>query len=350
MYHTITMMTDNNQHIDFEELVARYLAGSATSEEADLLEHWVKSDKEKRTLFLEIRKSWRLISTAGQQYDAQKAWDTITLHTKEKTTTDKIKPLHATSSAWTPWRMAAAIAVLLACLFSVFYFTQLRDKTLVAEQQPANLQLHDGSMVSINKGSTLSYPVHFGGNERRVKLEGEAYFEVQPDPLKVFVVEVQGIEVRVLGTSFYVKAHSDDARIEVTVSSGKVAMITPDNRQLPLSAGQKATYHREEKAFSETTISNPNFLAWRTRKMIFEYSPLNEVFEVIGHTYGIDIRLRNPQLENCLLTATFNQQSLQDVLTIVGETFGLRFSRDKEDEDTIWVSGEGCEQINHSEI
>lgn len=336
-------MSNKNKHIDFESLTAKYLAGSATSEEVDRLEAWVKSDKKKQTLFLEIKKSWRIAATAGQSYDKVKAWEKIAAKTVRETDRNNIKPLYTGTSISLKkiLKVAAAVLLFIAGSYFVYHFYHVGDRTFIAEKETGELKLHDGSAVSLNIRSSLTYPARFRGNERRVKLEGEGYFEVAAIDNKPFIVEAHDIQVRVLGTSFYINARKDALQVEVVVNSGKVAIITPDSRELKISAGQKGIYKMDDQELFEESIENPNYLSWKTRFIVFENTILKEVFEVLGHTYGVSFKIDSKELENYMLTTTFKEKPVEDVLEILKETFGLRYI---ESDDIILVSGEGWDQ------
>jgi ferric-dicitrate binding protein FerR (iron transport regulator) len=333
-------MTENNNHIDFENLAAKYLAGSATSDEVAMLEEWVKTDKEKRRLFFEIKKSWMIASTAGQVYDKTRAWENISRETGIHEEKEKIRPLHSGISYKNILKIAASVLLLIAGLYSVIYFTQLQEKTLVAADVPVELELRDGTVINVNKHSNLTYPVRFRGDERRVSLEGEAFFDVARDLQNPFIVEAQDVEIIVLGTSFFISAIKNAPEVEVMVNSGKVALITPDNRQLALDAGRKGIYIREENQLIEDEISDPNYLSWKTRLIIFDNTRLAEVFEVLENTYGVHFRIVDEGLRNCRLTATFNNKPIEDILAIIRETFEIRFTRSN---GIINVYGETCD-------
>lgn len=333
-------MTEKNNHIDFEILAARYLTGSATPDEVTMLEEWVKTDEEKRRLFFEIKKSWMVVSTKGQVYNKTRAWENITRETGTQGEKEKIRPLYSGISYKKAWRVAATVLLLIAGLYSVIYFTQLQEKTLVAGNEPLELELHDGTTININKHSSLTYPVKFRSGERRVILEGEAYFDVAQDLQKPFIVEAQDVEIMVLGTSFFISAFKDAPEVEVMVNSGKVALIAPDSRQLALVAGSMGVYNKEENQLIEDKIVDPNYLSWKTGLIIFDNTPLAEVFKVLERAYGIQFRIMDEELQSCRLTATFDNKPLEDILTIIRETFEIRFTRSN---GIINVYGESCE-------
>lgn len=334
-------MNTNVNHTQFEDLAIKYLAGSATPREEEQLEIWVKNDEEKRRLFLGIKKSWMLASASGKVFHKSHAWEKIASQTFQSAPEVHIRPLQPKPSPPLRkiWGMAAAVLLLIVGMYSVYHFSGTREKVWVAADQPLERTLRDASRIYLHRNSTLTYPARFMGNERRVNLVGEAFFEVTPQAQKPFVVETSQIEIHVLGTSFYVNTHGEADKTEVIVQTGKVAMIASESVQLPLTEGKRGIYHPEKNELTEARVENPNFLSWKTRILVFEDSGLKEVFEVIGDTYGVNIRLSDNSLENCRLTAVFNDKTLDEVLAIVAETFSLRYTRSQEE---ILVSGQGC--------
>jgi transmembrane sensor len=334
------MMNNSNKHIDFESLVASYLVGNASPQEADLLENWVKSDEEKRKLFIEIKRTWMLASTAKKTYNQELAWKKITSQTEKSTEKQIVRPLYPKASISIVLKIAAAITVLIVGMYSSYHFAYLRDKTLVAELKPDGIELIDGSKVTVNTGSSITYPSRFSGKERRVVLKGEAFFEVAANPEKAFVVEVQGIEVRVLGTSFNIKSIPGNEAVEVSVITGRVSIVAANMPELILTAGETGIYRKAEDNLIKEEAINPNTISWKTRQMVFENTGLTEVFAVIESTYGVQVKIRDVKLGNCKLTASFIDKPVDDVLNIISETFNLRYVRS---EGAIWATGEGCE-------
>ncbi len=333
-------MTENNNHIDFESLAAKYLAGSATPDEIALLEECVKNDDEKRRLFLEIKKSWMIASASGQVYDEKWAWDKIAQKTGIEETRSNVRPIQPVFLYQNIWKIAASLVLLIVGLFSVVYFTQLQKKTLITDLETTGLELRDGTLVNINKHSYITYPVRFRGGERRVILKGEAYFDVAQDLHNPFIVQAQDVEIKVLGTSFFISAVKDAPKVEVMVSSGKVALIAPDMQQLALDAGRKGVYFREENQLIEDEITDPNYLSWKTRFIVFENTRLAEAFKVLENTYGVTFLIADAAVGNCRITATFSDKSIDDILAIISETFEIRFTRTN---NVINVYGKGCE-------
>ncbi len=331
-------MNLGNQHIDFEVLAGLYLSGNASSEEVEMLELLVKSDAEKRKQFFEIKRSWMLAASPKYNFDKDKAWEKIAALTVNQQG-EKIKPLYPRRLIKTVMRIAAAALILIVGTYVALYFAKHREKAIVADNKVVEYIFEDNSKVSLSYNSTIKYPAKFTSTERRIKLEGEAYFEVEKSDNKPFIVETHNAEIVVLGTSFWVKARKDDPETEVVVYSGRVALITPEMNRVEITPGNKGVYNIELTVPEVLENINPNIISWKTKHIVFENTNLKEVFSVINSTYGSSIKIRDSVLEECVLTATFSDRSLEDMLSIIKETFEIRYVRS---EGVIYVIGEGC--------
>lgn len=331
-------MNEKHQNIDFEAMVANYLSGNISPEEIKVLEQLIKEDDQKRQLFFEIKRSWMLLGTAGKSFaNKQKAWENIQAGIKPKASEKEPKIIQ-----WpvVMLRIAAGIILLAIGAWSLYYLQSTRTEHLTAENQPVQVELKDGSVIHVNTRSQISYPARFKDDERRVILDGEAFFDVARNPEKPFIVETEDFVVTVLGTSFNIRALKSEDIAEVSVITGTVEITTYSGDNLLLSAGQKAIYNKTQNTLTDDVSSNSNSISWVTQKLIFNQTPLDEVFKTVGKTYNVSFELQNPELARCLLTATFDQRSAEDVLTIIKETFDLRYIRSG---DIIVVAGDGCQ-------
>lgn len=267
------------------------------------------------------------------------------------------------------WTAIAASIALLAVLGFVLYTKQLKDKSPTANLASNSISKHnnttsvmklvtdDGSVVSLQPGSTLHYPLHFNSSKREVILEGEAFFEVTRDINRPFFVYNRDIVTHVLGTSFNVKANKDNQQVEVAVRSGKVEVYQADNdRQntrkpggngVVLLPNQKVVYNEKAKQFIPSVVDQPlpvinnsNTSVVATPRTVFEETSLKEVLPTLEKTYGIEIITENEHLYNCLFTGDISQQDLFTRLEIlckaVGATYEIMGTR-------ILIKGKGCE-------
>ena len=153
------------------------------------------------------------------------------------------------------------------------------------------LVLSDGTRVWLNAETELEYPAQFVGKERKVKLTGEAYFEVMPDAERPFVVETGNMQTRVLGTSFNIKAYTNEGAIYTTLLSGKVevslADCMVDVAPVVLEPGMQSYWKRGASDFELREVDLDNVIAWRYGVFVFNEDCLDVVTRVLSRWYGV---------------------------------------------------------------
>lgn len=189
--------------------------------------------------------------------------------------------------------------------------------------QKLTVRLPDGSTVRLNSESSLTYPSVFSAT-REMELTGEAFFEVQKNPERPFIVKSGDINTTVLGTSFNVSAYPDQKDIKVTVATGKVKVDTR-GRSLELSPGEEATYQLSSKQLIATEADLSRSLAWKNGTLVFEGNTLKEVTRQLSRWYGVDIALRTSGDSTCELEMTFDDLSLTEVLDQLEIVTGVRY-------------------------
>ncbi|WP_159519497.1 FecR family protein [Sunxiuqinia indica] len=234
-------------------------------------------------------------------------------------------------------KIAAAI-VLALLVVSAAYFVgkqQLSGQTLaeikVDDSGLSQVELADGTIVTLNRDSKINYPDQFGSNKREVFIEGEAFFEVTPDPNKPFIIRAGEATIKVLGTSFTVNAYPGSDRIEVIVATGKVQFSKNDIGQsmnrLLLNPGEKGIFESVSKQLVKSLNADPNYLAWKTRSFVFSETSLKEVISQLNKVYRVQIELNDLSLNDLLLNAHFENEPLDFILKVISETHGLSVSR-----------------------
>lgn len=164
-----------------------------------------------------------------------------------------------------------------------------------------HLTLSDGTKVWINTESCLKFPSVFSGNERRVTLKGEAYFEVAHNKECPFIVSTEGIDTKVLGTKFNVCSYGKEQR-HVTLVEGKVEVnnIVSEETTI-LNPGENITYDKDDKS-RKSEVNTAVYTAWTEGMFYFEDKPLNEIMNTLGRWYNVNIYFENESLYNI----TFN--------------------------------------------
>lgn len=149
------------------------------------------------------------------------------------------------------------------------------------------LTLEDGTVVYLNSESQLQYPIQFVGNERRVYLSGEAYFEVKKDAGRPFIVATQKTKVEVLGTSFNLRSYEDEEAVAATLVEGKVRFVAEDGGQVSLKPGEQGVWS-EKGQLTKQEVDTYLYTAWKDGNFVFRKQPLEEVMRVIARWYDID--------------------------------------------------------------
>jgi transmembrane sensor len=251
-----------------------------------------------------------------RNYDSAKAWRSVSQKFESRSKT-KILPIHRYFL-----RIAAAITFILVAAVGIYYYTtkpafQETLSTIVQTEEKQRITLSDGSVVWLNRGSSLSYPEQFKGDMRQVKLQGEAFFEIVKNPKKPFIITSGDASIKVLGTSFNV--NSRDQKVEVSVATGivQVASILSKEEVIIEKGYTASVINHQVKSFN--TINN-NFAAWNTGIFKFNNTPIATVIHELNSYYNNKIELVSP-LE-CTLTASFNRSKLDEVLEIIKLTCG----------------------------
>jgi transmembrane sensor len=339
------MKTDPTYPID---LITSYLAGEVSEDDLVFLEAWLKADPGNRKLFEDYRKVWLEMERArmDDSLDLDSDWSAIesgivadeAQGTREQgPETRKIYPYYMQVL-----KIAAIILVILIPSFFIF-------RTLVSpvpKQLEASLtvregKLPDGTSVTLNKGARLEYPSSFRGKIRNVKLTGEAYFEVKHDDAKPFIIISNNVRVEVLGTSFYMNTNVSGNTMEVILNSGSVAVYFDDHKEnsLFLAPGEKAEINTGLEKMEKDINTDPNYRAWMTQRFIYNNTPLVTIVADLNKVYHANIRIVTPSVANCLVTATFDHQSVEAILHVIQATLDLNISTNGAGTD---ISGNKC--------
>ena len=197
------------------------------------------------------------------------------------------------------------------------------NKLLVGRGHEYMLILNDGTRVWMNSKSELSYPVAFGENVRRVRLSGEAYFEVTKDSVRPFIVEVdRGFEVKVLGTHFNIKAYDTDDSYETTLVEGKVQVSQGHKTKITLEPSEQMVIGKDGR--HEVRVVNTSYYtAWHEGWFYFNDESLEQVLIMIGRWYDVDFVFAKENLKEIAVTGKLKRfENLSVILKMLERTTG----------------------------
>ena len=341
-------MKKNQQY----EWIASYLAGELSPSQQLELEQWLQTDAQHQRLFDETKQLWEAAAnydhevyegddkTAWQQFESKMDWQ------EKKSTpsvqTAKVIPI----SPFKQWSRIAAI--LLFAFVAGWWLYQSNGNSqhnwqLVStmDGQKKTVTLPDGSTVELNENSQLSYINNFVNN-RQLILRGEAFFDVVRDEAHPFSIESEKTMTTVLGTSFNIRAYPNEAFVEVYVATGKVSFSENLGHQTPLLLEKEntGTLNKKDWTLQKENTTQSNALAWKSKTLIFEDAPLQNVIADLNRCYGKPIVVQNDKLNNCRFKGTFEQAQLKEILQAL--EFALDITTEKQDE-TYLLQGAGCE-------
>lgn len=188
------------------------------------------------------------------------------------------------------------------------------------------LTLGDGSRIWMNANSRLFFPERFDSLERRVRLVGEAYFEVEKDSLRPFHVETNGLTTTVLGTSFNIYNQKQQA-IDISLVSGKVTVSEKGSIESVLLEPGESLHHHSASGKQKVRKFDPALvLAWKEGWIRFDQASLEEVMLTLKNRYGVEFRLRNSKPESWQFSGEYKEQSLEQVLSSMAYIQGFQFS------------------------
>lgn len=364
--------------LDIRGIINKYLHQRATAEEISILYEWVKK-KGNQDAFKKLVQAHFFVNHQAKSWDSEEAFNDF-LKSIEGKREHAVMPL---SSKRYLWRYAATMLILVAC--ASYYLIDSETKTsngvsLDTDQiilklgngemmnlNPANdtvllgsaakiqlnngvlrhntlsdkklpttynilkipygkrlaVTLEDGSTIRLNSGSELIYPSSFSGMEtRQVSLKGEAFFEIEKDPLKPFIVKTEGMDTRVFGTVFNISSYEDDAFAEVVLVEGSVGIGDKDgakNENLKmLEPSQKLTKTKE--GLSSFVIENVDvtpYISWTKGIVTFENEPMSEIIKRLERQFNVDIENESNALQQLRFTGTFDKEGIDFILKTI---------------------------------
>jgi transmembrane sensor len=352
----------------FWVLLAKKLAGEATPAELEELQYLLSTNPEWKANMETLKELWTSKPAKPGKY-SQKAEDAYLAHVnrlkgenpdfaendqqldsfKESfTTLQKSRPFYKR------WVTLIAAAVVVTAIVLIYPLLNTDNKAAREKGSQLNeisirpgsrtkIQLPDGSQVWINSGSKLTYEGTFSGTNREVHLDGEAYFDVVKDAAHPFIVHTSGIDIKVLGTAFNVKAYKVEPTIEATLIHGSIEVLNknqPDAPRIMLKPHEKLVYNKvlagdvkELPATATTVKQEPDAssitirplaksitdsaiaeTAWVYNKLIFEDERFDELVLRMERWYDLKINIENDKLKNFRISGSFVNETVEEAL------------------------------------
>ncbi|MBN1924287.1 MAG: FecR domain-containing protein [Prolixibacteraceae bacterium] len=309
------------------KLIEKILSDSASPEERQQFEEWLNASSKNRNYFNKARVIWDSLEGAFQTKKFEKQTAQTKIELRISATNAKVTRL----KRYRQLAYAASVLILLGLSFLIWNKVNQGnrfDKVYSANNSVLEVELEDGSHVWLNKNSTLELTENFSQKDRTVNLKGEAYFEVKSDETKPFKVLAGKTVTKVLGTSFNLETDSITGNVNLNVNSGKVAFLRKNRKknEYYLTNGAYARYIESENRIQVGRNENLNYLAWKTGRLRFYDTPIDQVCKELSKYYGA--RIETELGDGAILTGTFDNEELENVLAIIEISLGLEIHQD----------------------
>jgi transmembrane sensor len=318
---------------NIEELIGKCLTGEASMDEQMQLGSWRIASPENEKHYQQLETIYQQAAKAYQseRYDVDAAWRNVKTKTQRSGQFWLFQPVAL--------RIAAGLA-LMATASTFYLWFQSTDEAkpflITSAQTVVHDTLPNGVPVVLNKQSQLEIAMDEDKKQTKVKLTGEAEFNIKPGTTDKLLVQAEDTFIQHIGTHFNVKAYPE-GNIEVTVFEGRVKFYTEATEGIFIDAGGKGIYDKISKTFT-SAAAGPNTQAYHTRQFAFENQSLQNMAEQLNRVY--DQKLIIPDhLKACPVTVSFNNEPLSEIAHILAETLGLTVTAIP---DGFQLDGSGC--------
>ena len=309
------------ENANIENLLFDYFSGNLSEAEEKELLQWLESDESHSKIFSEMADWWAIahvpLFVSDMKSDFEKHFGNLNTTVLQNKVSRKI-------GLWS--KIAASILILISIGTFSFYMGKNSVKEEMAYFETvtpmgtcSKVILPDHSVVWVNAGSSLKYSKDFNQKEREVLLEGEAYFEVQPNHSKPFIVKAEMLDIQVLGTHFNVKAYRDEQLMDVSLVSGKVNIHLNDDdhksKEVVLAPNRMFSFNKENKCVKIVEIKGDDSYAWTNGHLKFTEQPFSEIVRDLERKFNVNISIDSESLQNEIFSGSFSPEySLNEIL------------------------------------
>jgi ferric-dicitrate binding protein FerR (iron transport regulator) len=326
---------------DISVLIVRNLEGLADSNEISQLVLWIESSEENRRYYENVKNIW-------DNSDRKINIDNIDSARALKNVYHRIHFTTSKRRFWLYWQKIAAILILPLLIGSLLLVLKKPYKNIISSNEivyneiyaaygtRSSLRLSDSTLVWLNAGSYLKYPVKFDNRNRKVFLKGEAYFEVESDISRPFLVETSALKIKAIGTKFNVNEYVSSPTSEVTLVTGRLVVNTSDLKNdfhftSELNQNQHLVFNRLTK---EGNISNEDtykYISWKDGKLIFRSESLDKILTKLSLMFNVDIEIQGADLQQYRYHATFQNESFEEILKLLTLSAPIGYKEEKRD-------------------
>ena len=302
---------------DIYIIISKYLLGTASPQEEKEIMEWRNADAGHEQEFQELCESWQIAHAGIHPVipDKERVWGKI------MSNLNLVKPvkMYTRRLLYRAVGIAAMLALVLGFSLSLLV-SEEEEVGLVSFTAPvgqkAEVSLPDGTKVWLNSGTKLRYPVKFVGNERRVYLRGEAFFEVKKATEWPFIVETEHMHIQVTGTRFNVKSYPEEDIVHTTLVEGAVTVTGPENkiRAFRLLPSQQFSLDKLTGQIEVKEVDTRLYTDWTEGMFVFRKQRLEEVRNTLARWYDIEVFYSGADVRNLRLSANLGRYDHIDTI------------------------------------
>lgn len=335
-----------------ENIIIKYFSGEINKEDAEKLNEWINTSEKNKKEFIVLKDLWDASSeeTERDRIKSIIGWDKIKngIHKKPKP-----------NIRFTPaffFKTAASIVLLVSISYLLTLIAPwdgnnklVINQISVPKGSKTHLELNDGTKIWLNADSKLNYAENTGRKDRKVYLEGEAFFDVAENPERPFIVKTSEIDIKVLGTTFNVKSYPGEKTIETTLIKGLVEIKNvhannPD--KMVLHPNQKATYYKKRKIKNgsinekkyrhshdmpgmfhlEKTADIELNTAWKDQKLVFKNENFQDLSVRLERWYKVNIIIKSAEVKKYTFTGIFENETIEQALKALQLTAPFKYA------------------------
>lgn len=229
----------------------------------------------------------------------------------------------------------AAVLIPTVLILGLFYHLDSRvelfgevdyEEVYVPKGERIQMMFQDGTRAYLNSDTRLKFPKKFSLSEREVFISGEAYFVVTENPKRPFIVNINEMSVKVLGTSFNVHAYPEENDITVFLEKGRIALTAPTKEEYILSPQEKLIYDKENRKCTITKMKESKYISvWKNNIISFHDTPFSEVIKTLNRWYDVEFIVEDPTVLNNYLTITCEDTNLDNILNGLENIVPVKF-------------------------
>lgn len=322
-------MKDNNDKQELKLLIGKYLNNEASLYEMSRLDAWLEEDPDVCDWLSEM------IEQSDASVSPEVAMRLNRIYEMKPLATDQ-SPLQADNTTHRGrnlkhalWGLAAVVAAIVATA-SVFLWqdadavnaSPLTVTTAAGER--SQVQLPDGSMISLNHNTRISYSFDARHHTRNVTLDGEAYFDVNSDPEQPFIVSCDGLLIECKGTAFNVKGYPDEKEVTAVLANGAI-VASAHEQTVTMKPGTKVSFDKRSRTLQSSMVETSDYTAWLSGRSHYNDERLEDIMHSVERRYGVVINIVTPTLRDLRLSGSIGGQTLEETLATLASASGARY-------------------------